>query len=58
MALEHYSEYVLSLNDLTLNEDIENPSTNDNVITYVVLGIVAVVGIAGTLVYLKKSKLN
>ena len=58
VALEHYSEYVLSLNDLTLNEDIENPSTNDNVITYVVLGIVAVVGIAGTLVYLKKSKLN
>ena len=58
VALEHYSEYVLSLKDLTLNEDIENPSTNDNVITYVVLGIVAVVGIAGTLVYLKKSKLN
>ena len=59
VALEHYSEYVLSLNDLTdQNNDIENPSTNDNVITYVILGVVAVVGIAGTLIYLKKSKVN
>ena len=35
-------------------EDIENPSTNDNVLTYVVAGVVALIGITGTVIYLKK----
>ena len=35
-------------------EDIENPSTSDNVITYVVAGVVALIGITGTVIYLKK----
>ena len=35
--------------------DIENPSTGDNVVAYVILGVVALVGIGGAVIYLKKS---
>ena len=80
ISLEHYSEYVLSTNDLldattggeveipidpedptepttpeTPEEEIENPSTNDNVLTYIILGIVSLAGVAGAAIYLKKK---
>ena len=76
IPLEHYSEYVLSTNDLldtttggevetpvedptTPEEDIvENPSTNDNVLTYVGIGAIALVGITGSVVYLKRKENN
>lgn len=37
-------------------ETIENPSTNDNVMMYIILGIIATLGVAGTIIYFKKSK--
>ena len=55
--LTHYSEYVL----VEVVEEapvVENPSTNDNVLTYVIVGIIATIGIAGSVIYLKKSKTN
>ena len=36
------------------NESEENPSTGDNVLTYAVMGTVALVSILGTIVYFKK----
>ena len=44
----------------TVNEtpDIENPSTNDNILTYAIVGVVATIGIVGSVIYLKKSKAN
>ena len=38
----------------TINNAIDNPSTSDNVLTYVVLGGISLVGIAGASLYLKK----
>ena len=35
-------------------EPIENPSTSDNILTYVVLGGISLVGIVGASLYLKK----
>ena len=55
--LEHYSEYVLMEVADEVTEDVpvvENPSTVDNVVTYVVIGLVSLVGIAGVVLYLKK----
>lgn len=61
IALEHYSEYVLSLNDLT-NQDvveepdapIDNPSTSDNVETFMILGALSVIGLTVATIVLKK----
>ena len=36
-------------------EDIENPSTGDNALTYVILGGISLVGIAIASLYLKKK---
>ena len=55
--LEHYSEYILMEVADEVTEDVpvvENPSTVDNVVTYVVIGLVSLVGIAGVVLYLKK----
>lgn len=37
-----------------VNNIVENPSTSDNIITYVILGGISLLGIAGASVYLKK----
>ena len=55
--------YTLAKNAVTVEDpatdvetpDIENPSTGDNVVAYVILGVVALVGIGGAVIYLKKS---
>lgn len=55
--LSHYSDYVL----VEATEDapvVENPSTNDNILTYAIIGVVATIGIVGSVIYLKKSKAN
>lgn len=52
----HLSTYsIIGYNaELTQIDVVENPSTSDNVITYVVAGVVALIGITGTVIYLKK----
>ncbi len=58
ITLKHYSEYVLSINNLIAQEDIpvvENPSTNDNIIAYATIGLLCTVGIAATVIFLKKK---
>lgn len=66
IALEHYSEYVLSTTDLldsttdnpvvddNPGDVVENPSTSDNVALYMILGALSVMGLAGATIILKK----
>lgn len=48
---DKFSTYALTYVDSKI---VENPSTSDNVIYYAVAGIIALVGLAGTVIYLKK----
>lgn len=50
-ATDKFSTYALTYVD---NEIVENPGTLDNAMTYMVIGIVSLIGIAGISIYLKK----
>lgn len=51
----HFSTYILAENTTT-EETIENPQTSDNVLLYVTLGIISLIGLNGTTtVYLKRN---
>lgn len=43
--------------EVTNPDEIENPSTNDNILKYVVLGIVSLIAIASITIFLKKKEL-
>lgn len=56
-ASDKFSTYAIAYTD-TLNTPIENPSTGDNILVYVVTSVIAVLGIAGTLIFTSKKKDN
>lgn len=63
LVQDESGNYVVETVDSEITEtpsepEIENPSTNDNVLTYIVIGLIAVAGIIGTTLYLKKSKVR
>ena len=60
-ATDKFSTYALTYVDTLASEEPvtpENPSTNDNVLTYVGIGAIALVGVAGTVIYLKRKENN
>jgi len=54
----HFSTYILSEKINTNNSGEVVPATNDNIITYVVLGLVAVIGLTTSIIVLNKKSLN
>ena len=53
---DHFSVYSLSeVANKTVISTVENPATGDNLIKFVVLGGIAIVGVIGLIVYLKKT---
>lgn len=48
---DKFSTYALTYVD---SQIVENPSTGDNIVTYIAVGVVALIGLAGTVIYLKK----
>lgn len=57
LVADENGNYVVE-STVTENPDIENPSTSDNVLTYAIIGLVSLAGIAGSAIYLKKHKEN
>ncbi len=53
---DHFSTYILT--EATSNNEVVNPDTSDNIVLYVSIGIISLVGIVGCLVYIKKKKTN
>ena len=43
-----------TLGNLTINDSLENPSTSDNIILFIIIGLISLVGLAGIVVYTKK----
>ena len=56
-ATDKFSTYALAYVD-SLATTPENPSTIDNIMTYIVIGGIALVGAIGAAIYLKKHKEN
>ena len=53
---DHFSTYILT--EATSNSGVVNPDTSDNIVLYVSIGIISLVGIVGCLVYIKRKKSN
>lgn len=51
---DHFSTY--SLTEKT--EEEENPQTFDGIMSYIIIGMTSLIGLAGTLLYIKNKKLN
>lgn len=50
----HFSTYTLAENT-TIEETIENPQTSDNILLYVTMGIISLIGLSGVTIYLKRN---
>lgn len=59
LVQDENGNYVVEFIDTEIPDPpVENPSTGDNIIVYAIIGLVAIAGVAGTVLYLKKSKTN
>ena len=50
----HFSIYTLAERASTIQE-IENPQTGDNIITYILIGSISMIALLGCTLYLKKN---
>ena len=54
---DHFSTYILT-EAISNNSEVVNPETGDNIVLYVSIGVISLVGIVGCLVYIKKKKID
>lgn len=53
---DHFSTYILT--EIANGDQVINPDTSDKIMLYACIGVVALVGILGCLVYIKRKKSN